>query len=77
MNGKRSKALRKVALQTAVEGAVLSDEKGSIIPKLCYTVQKHRRSGRYDNPVSLRLGPCIRKIEKEAKREYRSMARGG
>lgn len=76
MNGKRSKALRKVALQTAVEGAVLSDEKGSI-PKLCYTVQKHRHSARYENPVSLRLGPCIRKIEKETKREYRNLTRGG
>lgn len=71
MNGKRAKALRKVALDTACEMLPQTD---GAIPDVRYVDQPRKRVLlRIVN--QRRLGPCIRKVEKETKREFNSLTR--
>lgn len=73
MNGKRAKALRKVALGMACE--MIPQDPSGAIPNLRYVPQDHIRYGVVTGKPTQRLGPCIRKVEKEAKREFNNLTR--
>lgn len=73
MNGKRAKALRKVALDTACE-MLPADPIEHAIPNVRYVTQQHSRNG-FVIGQSHRLGPCIRKVEKETKRAFTNLTR--
>lgn len=78
MNGKRARALRQVALDTACE-MITPDPKDGTIPNLRYTNQLRAhyepRNFQFQDVVQRRLGPCIRKVEKETKRAFNNLTR--
>lgn len=74
MNGKRAKALRRVAAEIAQENLAAPPGSNGVVPQALYVQQTHRT--KFGVRRTRRLGPCVRKIEQESKREFNNLCRG-